>query len=324
MIDNKESVIQFELTDIGKDKLADGKLNFSYYSFSDEDILYNSQYTGYQEDQNEIQPRILTTPRGDLNPRIEGADTIIKFNDSGSKANSLGASIMLGTSDFSNQKAPKWNLSVWSGYISSSANVYEDQSHFYYARVPQVNMNIQKYTVSKITNIPTEVIDELAFSGLDHTFSDGSIVTEDGTIVEVVEKDLFIEIEEINSLFSNTNFDLEVYEIHEVVDRRTNTTTETYKPLYFSTKPKQQSDLFIEDSGFSESIDNLSDDMVENYFIIECDGEIDPEVICKNIPMDRRRGIYDSQYYDCEERQPYVLKFDPQSDVESPDEEEDC
>lgn len=324
MIDYKEQVIEFELTDKGKENLADGLLDFSFYSFSDEDIMYDASYASLPEPQNQAQSRILDTPRVNLNSRTEGATAELKRVDGAASIQSemqktFSPSIMLGGSDPSNNLSPRWDLTTWSGTISGSSNVYEDQDRIFYARVPQVNMDIHKYTVSKITKIPEEVIDELAFAGLDHTLSDGVGVTEDGTILELVEKDLFIEIDEINSIFNNTNFDLEVFEVVETRDSKG--LNEFLTPLYFSNKPRTQSDIFIEEV---EPISDVTIDssMVENFFIIEVDGEIDPDIVCARIPADKRRGIYDPMYYDCEERAPYRLKFDPQNSATA-DEETD-
>ena len=57
--DKKEEVINIELTQYGKHLLSRGKFRPHYYAFYDDDVLYDTQYAGYSENQNEAQLRIL-------------------------------------------------------------------------------------------------------------------------------------------------------------------------------------------------------------------------------------------------------------------------
>ena len=62
--DRKEDVIDLELTQYGKYLLSKGKMKPAYYAFYDDDILYDSDYTGISEEQNRTEDRIrLETPR---------------------------------------------------------------------------------------------------------------------------------------------------------------------------------------------------------------------------------------------------------------------
>src|SRR5574343_1378388 len=80
-IDNKEEVIHFELTPLGRQKFASGKLKPMYYAFSDNDIIYDIEFTGGSEDQNSASVRIYDeTPRLSQNfgklTTIEKEDTV--------------------------------------------------------------------------------------------------------------------------------------------------------------------------------------------------------------------------------------------------------
>ena len=60
----KEEVIQLELTPYGKDKLSKGLFYPKYYAFYDNDILYDGAHGGIAEIQNQIVKRIQdNTPR---------------------------------------------------------------------------------------------------------------------------------------------------------------------------------------------------------------------------------------------------------------------
>jgi len=53
--DKKEEVLDIELTQFGRHLLSKGKFNPKYYSFFDDNILYNSQRASFSEKQNEAE-----------------------------------------------------------------------------------------------------------------------------------------------------------------------------------------------------------------------------------------------------------------------------
>lgn len=57
-LDKKERVIDFQLTPYGKHRLAIGQLKPSFYSFFDTGIIYDSEYAGFSEAQNNIHERV--------------------------------------------------------------------------------------------------------------------------------------------------------------------------------------------------------------------------------------------------------------------------
>ena len=58
----KEEVIAIELTQYGKYLLSKGKLKPEFYSFYDDDVLYDGSHGGVTELQNDIVGRIKQTP----------------------------------------------------------------------------------------------------------------------------------------------------------------------------------------------------------------------------------------------------------------------
>ena len=56
--DKKEEVIDLQLTQYGKFLLSMGKLKPVYYAFYDENIIYDSEYAGFSETQNQCHPKI--------------------------------------------------------------------------------------------------------------------------------------------------------------------------------------------------------------------------------------------------------------------------
>ena len=59
----KEEVIDIQLTQYGKHLLSKGKFKPIFYAFYDDDILYNSSYGGFEEEQKGTEKRIKETPR---------------------------------------------------------------------------------------------------------------------------------------------------------------------------------------------------------------------------------------------------------------------
>lgn len=62
--DNKEEVLDVQLTQFGKKLLALGEFKPVFYAFFDDDVLYDSSKAGFSEHQNETENRILNeTPK---------------------------------------------------------------------------------------------------------------------------------------------------------------------------------------------------------------------------------------------------------------------
>jgi hypothetical protein len=88
--DDKEEVIDIELTEWGKYLYSIGKFKPVYYSFSDDEILYDASYGGATtEEQKEIVDRIMdNTPYLKTHTRLEEAKTYLDEYDSATEYNS--------------------------------------------------------------------------------------------------------------------------------------------------------------------------------------------------------------------------------------------
>ena len=60
--DKKEEVIDLKLTQYGRYLLSKGKLNPAFYSFFDDNVLYNPDKADVEEAQNYSEDRIKNTP----------------------------------------------------------------------------------------------------------------------------------------------------------------------------------------------------------------------------------------------------------------------
>ena len=129
----KEEVIDLQLTQYGKFKLSTGKFKPVYYAFHDENIIYDSDYAGFSETQNETHPRIQeNTPNTKIIHNFHSIeDDMVRAVEIQNSENPDLAQAMLqqtadksqvlvnplANSDLGTNKIPSWNLSVLSGKI---------------------------------------------------------------------------------------------------------------------------------------------------------------------------------------------------------------
>ena len=194
-INKKEEVIQIELTPRGKTLFSQGSFSPEFYSFFDDDIMYDGACGGVVEIQNEIVQRIKNTERtsvigntGLKNP-LE-AQTV----DATTVAN-VKFLRPLGNNSPWSDNAPAWNIaSVGSscGFSGSAAN------------------KLLEYKANSA--IPTLT------SGLEIQYED--LVDEDAgdqapPLPILVKNDtLILDILEMNTIFKgNSNYDIEVFRI---------------------------------------------------------------------------------------------------------------
>ena len=173
----KEEVIEIKLTPWGRYRLAKGRFKPAYYSFFDNDILYDSAWvTGsaqrVAEVQNEIEPRIQeNTPSiKPLNVFVSRETTVLQRADA--LRDALAAhdptvedspayverapyfleelqptaekydfmSRPLGTSKLNSKYLPSWAVTLYQGQISGSKPSVETQGG--YEKIPQLDIKI--------------------------------------------------------------------------------------------------------------------------------------------------------------------------------------
>tara|TARA_R110002012_G_scaffold92195_2_gene224063 strand:+ start:317 stop:1426 length:1110 start_codon:yes stop_codon:yes gene_type:complete len=250
----KEEVIDLQLTQYGKLLLSTGKLKPVYYAFHDENIIYDSNYAGFSETQNETHPRIQeNTPNTKIIHNFHSIEdemvTAVEIQNSGDpdlaqlmlQQTAEKSQVLinpLANSDLGTDKIPAWDLSLLSGKIltgstsptltlSSSANILN---------IPQIEVEMV-YRVEAETGIPltsqeiqdiqegrSEMIPQ---SILEQVLEPDTIIDtgearpfEDGSFFTVT-KDLangklIFQIVEQNVPQGNDNFEIEIFEIEDV------------------------------------------------------------------------------------------------------------
>ena len=129
----KEEVIDLQLTQYGKYLLSLGKFKPVFYAFYDENIVYDSNYAGYSETQNEAEGRIQNnTPNTKVIHNFHSIeDDMVRAVEIKNSGDPELAQLMLqqtpeksqilvnplGNSDMASDKAPAWTISLLGGEI---------------------------------------------------------------------------------------------------------------------------------------------------------------------------------------------------------------
>lgn len=360
-LDKKEQVIDLEITPYGQSLLSKGRFKPEYYAFYDDEVLYNSEWGGFTEDQNSSSVRIIDTPHIEMQTFLYGAETQIHaateyyrltdemktlaqqygriptdINNTPYVSNDAVTiatipdkgtfGIPLGTTSLNSSKAPAWNISVLQGSISSSLPNwnYPSGSHKVLA-IPQLNMDFVSYQMQ----LSSEATSQNYFDGwnLDPT----SPVT--GAVLNIVEDSIILEIGEDNTDFDWENFEIEVFEVHtQEYDKvasagspATKWKKEYLVPLYFKKQKSQiQGDILLEpDELVPQDNVYIDSNYVEYYFDILVDNEIDQEKMCNLNPADKSQGIFSSRLLECGDLKKQK-KIDIEGLYDTADEDVEC
>jgi hypothetical protein len=306
--DKKEEVLDIQLTQFGKQQLSMGKWKPVYYAFFDDNVLYDSEYAGLSEEQNDTEGRIQEdTPQLKTQHVFSGRETDfskildirrkdedlkeeekIRIQTDAEKFYSLAAP--LGTSDYGINKAPRWSIVALEGQITNTNE--QLTGSFRSLNIPQIDLSVvyQFYPRSIYSDEPEDSFGRIGVGDI------GNTLFEDGTYLAVRDEQVLLNLEELNVPFENENFTIEVFEYDSEED------PERITPLYFSQgSPQIVNDILISDEAepqLGPDYANFDTNYVEYYFDVFVDDEIDPNTIDSSIQKLKSRGIYTDSEYD--------------------------
>ena len=186
----KEEVINIELTPFGKEQFSKGIFSPSFYTFYDGSIIYDGDYASIIETQNQITNRITTeTPKLKPNTKFStepgSVYSLMTANDRDTLAQNISSSApfvrTLGSSDPNSEYSPSWNIQVLdlSDIGLNSGVLYKMDN-----TIPQMSATL---------NIDYREMD-------------------DGIFDLIGSDTLLLDVQELNTIFkTNGNFDIEVY-----------------------------------------------------------------------------------------------------------------
>lgn len=233
----KEEVIDIQLTRFGKHQLASGKLKPAYYQFFDDDVIYNSSGAhgefGFVEAQNETQKRILEgTPKNKGNAivflrsgfqspefsifdeeqvsevfySLEEQDRILLYPLSSYESNS--------------EKSTFFNLNAYDCTLNTD---YKEFLHYtgsgIYRKIPQLEMN-PTYTITRTRGeeMTSEQLQRHSNSNNFIDLTSDSVEFIDKSTVRIDGDKIVLSLEEANTYYNLSNFELEVYEVDDTTE----------------------------------------------------------------------------------------------------------
>ena len=305
-LDKKEQVIDFKLTNYGNYLLSIGNFKPTYYTFVDDNVVYDSAYFGRTTElQNKIQKRIKEETQyleslvlfeevgkndlpdtemnffpSDVSP-IQKTTRIDEF-----RLNSIIGDSFVGEDK---QKVPSWKVVSLRSDIDSSTEVDTINN----TRIPQINITANYYkkvadrqeytqrTFNTSTDRDLEVVSR--------TFADGKVV-----YLEMTEP--LIYVEEVNTEVLNENFDIEAFEVQD----GSTSNGERLNRKYFQNIQEQIVDgLMVAANPVESIITELTDDAIEKLFSVYVDGEIDAETACKIASEFNKESFLVDLDFDC-------------------------
>jgi len=317
--DPKSDVLDIELTQFGKHLLSKGEWEPYYYAFFDDDILYDTQYGGYTELQNDAQTRITGGARTKTQYAFSGIETEIskemsildeisrtrevteqeRIGIQATNDRDYSLSLPMGRSDIGNENYPAWSITCLNGIITGS--VPYSTSSLGVIPIIQLSMRdvIYKTEVKNKSEEDAkalqleETLNQIGESAPEADPSDlilANRIYDDGTYISIEEDYILMELLEKNTPFEEENIDIEVFKYEQ--NQQTN--SEVLVPLKFIKKKQLVvDDILVDDDDpeLNQQYD-LTPGCVEYFFNIWVDDEIDPDTLCKAVTERRNEGLY--------------------------------
>ena len=296
--DEKEEVVDLQLTQFGRHLLSKGRFKPVYYSFFDDDVLYNIESGGGTEEQNASHQRIYKAWDGALTssgaPRMKSQISynslekqfLNNYNKVLSGQEELGGKSQqptamknyalpqsIGTIDVNKDNAPAFQIGFLKGTLTSSV----------------AQLNLQEKTGGKTTLRIPQLESELTIEYM-HTEDEGYYEIEDpsisfGVVTKAEDMYLFLKILEQNAPYQKRNFDIEVFEI--INEEQGDNVIEELRPLHFN-RPLEMVEEF--DFIYHEP-PPITQTNVEYYMDILSDEEVSEE-ICRLDPDNLNKGVF--------------------------------
>jgi hypothetical protein len=229
--DKKQEVIDIQLTQYGKNLLARGAFKPVYYSFFDDDIIYNAAPTGITEKQNRSQDRIKEAQRPRTQYSVtsveETYDQLAELIESGQRERfqeikrtqdtEISEKILshpLQNTVLSSQNAPRLKVNALQCRITSSANTITSKEIV--KNIPQLNFSAS-YSLTRDDSREKEIdIESIPVDSeyyIDLTSDEIQFLND--TKIRVEREDVILDVTEEYSARTINEFEIEFYEILE-------------------------------------------------------------------------------------------------------------
>jgi len=241
-------------------------------------------------------------------PRILEQDPITK---------NFALPLPLGNSSYDSISLPAWNINFLYGSLSGSAQ-FLTSSVRPFLKIPQIDAEIIYKSYKTSTSLPKGYLSEAGknkpkkrYSEFEELHEDPIIIGLDGTnelYYEFDEDFIILEITEKHTPYLKENFEIEVFEIEEQTSAANEEEKERLKPRYFVKPPVHtKNDLLMSfeekqlqtEKELEQEFPDLDSTYVDYYFEISTDQEIDNKLMCEVKPVNKNKGVFISDKYDC-------------------------
>ena len=329
----KEEVLDLQLTQYGKYLLSIGKLNPAYYTLHDDNVIYDSEFSQGAEQQSEARVRIQSdTPSLKTQYNFASLDSMqskaADFQDNKERTGAMARP--LATSNLGSDKIPSWNISALGGTFitGSTTSVITSSASSIVQEIPQIGAEII-YRVSPVTidnNFTEGELEEISsgladgipqdmLQGLAVSF--GTEILSDGSSFSISKDDLILQIVEDNAPMGTDNFEIEIFEVINIIDPVDDSQSTELIPMNFKKEPILiVNDILIE--AVEEDDVEIDSTFVGYYFDLELDGEISSDVMCSKLAnADKDIYKYALKEFTCPDIQPNYQYLSPYSQKET-------
>lgn len=311
-LNKKEQVIDLKLTTYGHYLLSIGTFKPMYYAFFDDNIIYDGEFAGITEGQNNVvhriknetqylegqtlftslEDRITNAVPGvhhfdlDITPTIERVrPNIFKYNKPIGDAHLDGRDL---------QFAPSWKIAMLNGEITSTTQ----RDNLNDIDIPQVNITLDYKTSVEDFEVDFDESDIVGAVNDTAPFADGNSVI-------LRPEDACVYIEEVNTATLTKNFEIEVFQVQtsSYVDDNgvTQQGTSSFVRKYFETQVPQIVDgIMMMPNKIERFYDQIPSSSVEYYFDILVDDRVDEEMACRGAETFNKQSYYVDIDFDCE------------------------
>jgi len=294
----KEDVIKIELTPHGRKMLSQGKLKPSYYTFLDDDVLYDVSRGGGSENNSQTKDRILTeTPYMKPQTNYKGIDS--SKSDDDSKVEQVRYLLQrIGGNNPAEKRASGWNVTCLLNEIESSTNTLTSSIE-QTQPIPQLEFELD-YTMSAGDSRNLEISN----GGLVFNRNFPVLIKEDGSFVNVEAEQILLNVFERNGFFHKDSYEIEVY-VYEQDEQKID------RKLKFFEQEQQLKNnmLILDDETERVETEEVTKDYVEYYLDISTDKEIPEEDICKGLRRLKSKDIYLDIEVKCPDRDDIDVNF---------------
>jgi hypothetical protein len=285
----KEDVISIELTPHGRKLLSRGKLKPTYYSFFDDDILYDSNRGGFTESNSQSKNRILSeTPYSKPQTNYKGVESKNADQRSFETENHLMNPV--GSNKENSEKSSGWDITFLHNTASSSTK-YFSATDSQTLQIPQIESTVSFRM--KLENTEDTLATD-SFQLIHESFRSA-------VYVNIMEEQLMLNVLEANGFYEKDGLEIEVYLYEQ--DQQTYKRLQTYEK-----ESAIQNDLLVRELKNSQKAlfevreTTVNPDLIEYWLRLKVDDEISVADRCSGLKNLENNNIYLDDELECPDK----------------------